>query len=79
MLSLIRSVLVVQTGRFSVSGRAAKAGESETSAKLVKYLDLLPKLLTCRTTSEHHATDFLSTVTNVIHLTEINLFFPDII
>ena len=26
-------------------------------------------LLTCRTTSEHHANDFLSTVTNVIHLT----------
>ena len=26
-------------------------------------------LLTCRTTSEHHAADFLSTVTNVIHRT----------
>ena len=79
MLSRIRSVLVVRTGRFPVSGRAAKAGEKETSAKLVKYLDLLPKLLTSRTTSEHHAADFLSTVTNVIHLTEINLFFPGII
>jgi hypothetical protein len=26
-------------------------------------------LLTCRTTSEHHAADFLATFTNVIHLT----------
>ena len=30
-------------------------------------------LLTCRTTSEHHAVDFLATVTNVIHLILITL------
>ena len=54
-------------------GNKRKAGEISRSAAE----DFA--ILTCRTTSEHHAADFLSTVTNVIHLTEINLFFPGII
>ena len=45
------------------SGNKRKAGEITRSAAE----DFA--LLTCRTTSEHHANDFLSTVTNVIHLT----------
>ena len=50
-------------------GDSRRMGNKRKAAQITRSAAEDFALLTCRTTSAHHAADFLSTVTNVIHLT----------
>ena len=49
-------------------GESRRAGNKRKAAQITRSAAEDFALLTARTTSEHHAADFLSTVANVIHL-----------
>lgn len=50
-------------------GDSRRMGNKRKAAEITRSAAEDFALLTCRTTSEQHAAEFLSTVTNVIHLT----------
>ena len=50
-------------------GDSRRMGNKRKAAEITRSAAEDFALLTCRTTSEKHAAEFLSTVTNVIHLT----------
>ena len=60
-------------------GESRRMGNKRKAAQITRSAAEDFALLTCRTTSAHHAADFLSTVTNVIRLSYMNLILSDII
>ena len=59
----------VPSDRAGPGGDSRPIGNKHKAGEITRSAAEDFALLTCRTTSEHHAADFLATITNVIHLT----------